>query len=126
MRVDDKCPAALTPDGGLRLLSRAFSMELPVGVSRGMQVVLLATVAACASAGTPTGRTAVDVRGLSVPDAVSVAAREQTADQQVVHALNRLAFGPRPGDAQAVRELGVDRWIAAQPYSCSWSQPSAC
>ena len=85
-----------------------------MGVTRGMQWILLAAVVACASSGTPAGRTAVDVRGLPVPDAGSVAAREQTADQQVVHALNRLAFGPRPGDVQAVRELGVDRWIAAQ------------
>jgi uncharacterized protein (DUF1800 family) len=85
-----------------------------VGVSRGIRFVLVAALAACASTGTPSGRTEVNMRGLAVPDAASVAAREQTADQQVVHALNRLAFGPRPGDVQAVRELGVDRWIAAQ------------
>ena len=40
--------------------------------------------------------------------------REQTADQQVIHALNRLAFGPRPGDAARVRAMGVDRWMASQ------------
>jgi uncharacterized protein (DUF1800 family) len=40
--------------------------------------------------------------------------REQTADQQVQQVLNRLAFGPRPGDVAKVRELGVDRWIALQ------------
>ncbi len=40
--------------------------------------------------------------------------REQTADQQVQQVLNRLAFGPRPGDVQRVREMGVDRWIALQ------------
>ena len=40
--------------------------------------------------------------------------REQTADQQVSHVLSRLAFGARPGDAQRVRELGVDRWIDLQ------------
>jgi uncharacterized protein (DUF1800 family) len=48
------------------------------------------------------------------PSAADVAAREQTADQQVQHVLNRLAFGPRPGDAAAVRSLGVDAWIARQ------------
>lgn len=42
------------------------------------------------------------------------AGREQTADQQVLHVLNRLAFGPRPGDAQRVRAMGVDAWIAQQ------------
>ncbi len=45
---------------------------------------------------------------------VAVAEREQTADQQVHHVLNRLAFGPRPGDVERVRRMGVDAWIAAQ------------
>ncbi|MEP6621304.1 MAG: DUF1800 family protein, partial [bacterium] len=39
---------------------------------------------------------------------------EQTADQQVQQVLNRLAFGPRPGDVAKVREMGVDQWIAMQ------------
>ncbi len=37
-----------------------------------------------------------------------------TADKQIVHALNRLTFGPRPGDVDQVRRLGVDRWIDLQ------------
>ncbi|MBA3672897.1 MAG: DUF1800 domain-containing protein [Gemmatimonadaceae bacterium] len=40
--------------------------------------------------------------------------REQTADEQVQHVLNRLAFGPRPGELAAVRATGVDQWIALQ------------
>ena len=40
--------------------------------------------------------------------------REQTADQQVQHVLNRLGFGPRPGDVARVRAMGVDQWIALQ------------
>src|SRR5688572_23258424 len=40
--------------------------------------------------------------------------RELTADAQVHHVLNRLAFGARPGDVSAVRTLRVDRWIALQ------------
>jgi uncharacterized protein (DUF1800 family) len=40
--------------------------------------------------------------------------REQTADQQVHHVLDRLAFGARPGDGAKVRAMGVDRWIALQ------------
>lgn len=42
------------------------------------------------------------------------APREQTADQQVWHALDRLAFGPRPGDVARVRAMGVDAWIEQQ------------
>src|SRR5438552_1089436 len=35
-------------------------------------------------------------------------------DQQIVHALNRLTFGPRPGDVEEVRRLGVAKWIELQ------------
>ena len=31
-----------------------------------------------------------------------------------MHALNRLTFGPRPGDVQQVMAMGVDRWIDLQ------------
>lgn len=40
--------------------------------------------------------------------------REVAADQQVIHALNRLTFGPRPGDAQKIRAIGIDKWIDQQ------------
>ena len=41
---------------------------------------------------------------------------EHGADEQkrALHALNRLAFGPRPGDVQQVMAMGVDRWIDLQ------------
>jgi len=35
-------------------------------------------------------------------------------DDQVIHALNRLTFGPRPGDVEAVRKMGVKKWIDLQ------------
>jgi uncharacterized protein (DUF1800 family) len=35
-------------------------------------------------------------------------------DRQIVHVLNRLTFGPRPGDVDQVRRLGVDAWIDQQ------------
>jgi len=35
-------------------------------------------------------------------------------EDQVVHVLNRLTFGPRPGDVEAVRKLGVKKWIDLQ------------
>jgi uncharacterized protein (DUF1800 family) len=39
-----------------------------------------------------------------------------TLDEQkrAVHALNRLTFGPRPGDVERVRQMGVDKWIELQ------------
>ena len=35
-------------------------------------------------------------------------------DSQIVHVLNRLTFGPRPGDVEEVRRMGLEKWIAAQ------------
>jgi len=34
--------------------------------------------------------------------------------KRAVHALNRLAFGPRPGDVDRVLAIGVDKWIEQQ------------
>jgi len=34
--------------------------------------------------------------------------------KRAVQALNRLTFGPRPGDIQQVMAMGVDRWIDLQ------------
>ncbi|HSY49033.1 MAG TPA: DUF1800 domain-containing protein [Thermoanaerobaculia bacterium] len=34
--------------------------------------------------------------------------------QRALHVLNRLAFGPRPGDVEAVMKDGVDTWIEQQ------------
>jgi uncharacterized protein (DUF1800 family) len=34
--------------------------------------------------------------------------------KRALHALNRLAFGPRPGDVERVTAMGVDRWIDQQ------------
>src|SRR5277367_5117764 len=34
--------------------------------------------------------------------------------QQIVQALNRLTFGPRPGDVEAVRRMGLPKWIESQ------------
>jgi len=35
-------------------------------------------------------------------------------DQQILHALNRLTFGPRPGDVEAVQKMGLKKWIDQQ------------
>ncbi len=39
---------------------------------------------------------------------------EASAPDAAAHALNRLAFGPQPGEIDAVRAMGVDRWITEQ------------
>ena len=37
-----------------------------------------------------------------------------TRDEQVLHALDRLTFGPRPGDVEIVKKMGVKKWIDLQ------------
>jgi uncharacterized protein (DUF1800 family) len=48
------------------------------------------------------------------PLAVPAIRSDMSRDQQIAHALNRLTYGPRPGDAQRVRSIGLERWIAQQ------------
>ncbi len=35
-------------------------------------------------------------------------------NKQILHALDRLTFGPRPGDVEAVRRMGLKKWIDQQ------------
>ena len=43
-----------------------------------------------------------------------VCSKKLHKDEQVLHALDRLTFGPRPGDVAAVKKLGVKKWIELQ------------
>ncbi|MDQ6830268.1 MAG: DUF1800 domain-containing protein [Gemmatimonadota bacterium] len=60
------------------------------------------------------GAILVVVPAFTSSSTAGVPGREQTADEQVKHVLNRLAFGPRPGEYEKVRAMGVDKWIDAQ------------
>jgi uncharacterized protein (DUF1800 family) len=35
-------------------------------------------------------------------------------DQEILHALDRLTYGPRPGDVAAVKKMGLKKWIDLQ------------
>jgi uncharacterized protein (DUF1800 family) len=39
---------------------------------------------------------------------------ELTEDEAILHAMNRLAYGPRPGDVEYVRQIGLEKWIELQ------------
>ena len=43
-----------------------------------------------------------------------VAAGETSSDADIVHVLNRITFGPRPGDAARVREIGLEAYLGQQ------------
>lgn len=73
-------------------------MRLAIGV--------LAFCAACSAGGV--------LGSWHPPLAVPAISSDLTRDQQIDHALTRLTFGARPGDARRVRSLGLERWIAQQ------------
>lgn len=37
-----------------------------------------------------------------------------TEDEAILHALNRLAYGPRPGDVERIRQMGLEKWISQE------------
>src|SRR3982750_1453314 len=77
-------------------------LSTPSHMRRLLPLIALLVSAACAGSPAVGGMPAVVVVPPSAP-------RELLPDQQVQQVLNRLAFGPRPGDAERVRALGVDR-----------------
>jgi uncharacterized protein (DUF1800 family) len=57
--------------------------------------------------------------GLSTPFALGrkkdkPAGGTMDGQKRAIHALNRLTFGPRPGDVDRVAQIGVDKWIELQ------------
>jgi len=40
--------------------------------------------------------------------------KKLTKDEQVLHALDRLSFGPRPGDVERAKKIGLKKWIDQQ------------
>ena len=48
------------------------------------------------------------------PQSITAQRRTSADSAQALHLLNRLAFGPRPGDLDRVIDMGANRWINAQ------------
>jgi uncharacterized protein (DUF1800 family) len=51
---------------------------------------------------------------LGVPPLESAVIEPPAQDAAIVHALNRLGYGPRPGDVARVRDVGLDKWVDSQ------------
>ena len=54
--------------------------------------------------------------GMELACAQNVNAPAASADQEAAHVLNRMAFGPRPGDIDRVEHEGINRYIDEQLY----------
>ncbi|HYA16433.1 MAG TPA: DUF1800 family protein [Bryobacteraceae bacterium] len=57
----------------------------------------------------PAGSPAATQKNTSAP-----AVPTMTPEQRTLHALNRLTFGPRKGDVEAVNAMGLEQWIELQ------------
>ncbi|MEA2260968.1 MAG: hypothetical protein QOJ51_3793 [Acidobacteriaceae bacterium] len=44
----------------------------------------------------------------------TTAAKSITEEERATHALNRLTFGPKPGDLERVQAIGVKKWVEMQ------------
>jgi len=73
-----------------------------------MRRLILCLTAACAAC-------SANTRSSSPPlVAIAPIVSDLSRSQQIDHILNRLAYGPRPGDVERVRAMGVERWIGQQ------------
>src|SRR5256714_10507414 len=50
----------------------------------------------------------------SMKTAASKSTAKLSEDQRILHVLNRLGFGARPGDVERVKAMGVDKYIELQ------------
>jgi len=68
-------------------------------------VLVLAAIFAAVPAWTTKKKAEVDAKRFQ---------EKLTKDEQVLHVLDRLTFGPRPGDVEIVKKIGVKKWIDLQ------------
>src|SRR6266481_4661831 len=66
------------------------------------------------SAATATSAAAKDKKSKQDPSLKGLPISELSPDEAILHALNRLAYGPRPGDVERVRQKGLAKWIEEQ------------
>ncbi|HWO00635.1 MAG TPA: DUF1800 domain-containing protein, partial [Blastocatellia bacterium] len=88
-----------TTTSRVNLRSRAFSAAVALAIVASLAFSALTPMSADTKANTG-GKTA---KGL-------------TSEQKIIHVLNRLAFGPRPGDVERVKRMGLEKYIEQQLY----------
>src|SRR5882672_5271064 len=66
------------------------------------------------SAAAATPAAAKDKKSKQDPSLKGLPISELSPDEAILHALNRLAYGPRPGDVERVRQMGLAKWIEQQ------------
>jgi uncharacterized protein (DUF1800 family) len=49
--------------------------------------------------------------------------KELNEQEAILHALNRLGFGPRPGEVERIQKMGLESWVQAQLHPENTSDP---
>src|SRR5256885_5550771 len=57
---------------------------------------------------------AADKKEKPDPSLKNLPITELSAEEAIQHALNRLAYGPRPGDVERIKQMGLAKWIDQQ------------
>jgi uncharacterized protein (DUF1800 family) len=96
-----------------RLTSLAPSTDLRTLVASVLAFTLLFAPDA-ANAVNPAATRAPDQKQKQDPVLKGLPITDLTPDEAVFHALNRLAYGPRPGDVERIKQIGLARWIDQQ------------
>jgi uncharacterized protein (DUF1800 family) len=78
------------------------------GLKPGASTTILIILALAASASIWAGNKKKDTKS------TAAAQMQMDARQRALHALNRMTFGPRPGDVDRVAAMGVDKWFEQQ------------
>jgi uncharacterized protein (DUF1800 family) len=84
-----------------------------------MMLALTVGLVSCSSAppappSPPTASRSPAPRGPSLRTATVLPPSPLTPDQQILHVLDRLGYGPRPGDVERVRQIGLATYIDRQ------------
>jgi uncharacterized protein (DUF1800 family) len=87
-------------------------------------VLVAALAAACSAAPRPAPGPTIGAPAAPRAGALSLPASPLTEDQQILHALNRLGYGPRPGDVERVRPMGVAAYIERQLHPHDIADPA--
>jgi uncharacterized protein (DUF1800 family) len=77
-------------------------------------IALICVLAAPLGALTQAGQTGTQAKKKSSTSVGTDHEVSLSASERTLHALNRLTFGPKPGDAEAVMRQGLDEWIEDQ------------
>src|SRR5437879_9823015 len=91
----------------------AFSTTPPAFLAAILSVACLLSLSVEMPAGAAIPAAKDNKRKLD-PSVKGLPITELSADEAILHALNRLAYGPRPGDVERVRQMGLAKWIEQQ------------